>query len=199
MSKVKPIFITPANPVGLDKIVAQLQQVISQASYTDESSTEQLYFNQGLLLPLALKNEATDEPIVYWKQETYYPANPDDAYRIKSFFYQEDTSTFESYNDIRYLLNLVVWFNQDQYSRNKDYQIKEYLIAEILGLLREFLRAEDKTTLETYRELENVFSNYTFTSEDKTRMKYPYQAFRIRFALSEEFDCSQEPLLNLTP
>lgn len=198
MTKVKPVFITPANPVGLDKLVSELQSTISTASYVDEVAATRLYFDEGLLLPLALKDEITQNPIVYWKDKEYFPAEPNDQYRIVSLFYQEDTASFVSLNDVQYTMNLVVWFNQDKYVRNKNYQIKEYLITELVTLLRSYLRTEDQSTFEVFRELENVYSNYIFTEEQKTRMKYPYQAFRIKFQMSAEFDCGDDAKLDLS-
>lgn len=196
MSKVKPVFISPLNPVGLDKIVAALQGVIAQSFYMNDADVGEFYFDEGLLLPLALKDEQNESPIVYWKEDDYYPALPNDNYRITSFFYQEDSSGFESMNSIQYNLNLVVWFNQDKYVRNKSYQIKEFLITELEGLVRNYLRMEDKTSIEVFRELDAVFSNYKLTPEQKTIMKYPYQAFRIRFSVSADLDCGDAAKLN---
>lgn len=197
MTKVKPIFISPTNPVGLDKIVAALQSVIAEAFYMNEDDVGEFYFDEGLLLPLALKDEQDERPIIYWKEDDYYPSEPDDNYRIKSFFYQEDSSGFESMNSIQYNLNLVVWFNQDKYARNKSYQIKEFLITELEGLVRNYLRMEDKTSIEVFRELDAVFSNYKLTPEQKTKIKYPYQAFRIRFNISADLDCGDAAKFNV--
>lgn len=197
MTKVKPIFVSAPNPVGLDKVVAELQPIIAEAFFINKDSLGELYFDQGLLLPLALKDEQTQRPIIYRKGNDYFPADPNDNYRITSFFYQEDPDSLEVFNEARYKLNLVVWFNQDKYVRNQGYQIKEFLITEIKVLLRNFLRTEDVPSIEVFRELDSVFSNYTLTPEDKTRLKYPYQAFRIKFNFAAELDCGDDAKLKL--
>jgi hypothetical protein len=197
MSKILPVFVNPGNPVGLDKQIIELQQVIAQATFINDQNTEELYFDQGLLLPLALKSESNSSPIVYWTDKEYFPAKPTDQFRITSFFYQEDSANFVSQNEVRYTVNLVVWFNQDKYARNKGYQIKQFLNTELLTLLREHLSMEDTITLQSFTENENIFSNYTLSEEQKTRMKYPHQALRIRFQLSAEFDCGDEAKFNV--
>lgn len=195
MSKVKPEILSPPNPVGIDNVIADLQSLIAGAEFVNSTGGNELYFAQGLLLPLAFFDEKTSLPIVYWKDKDYYPATPNDNYRTVAFFYQEDPNTAEGLNESLYQLNLVVWFNQDLYVRNKNFLIKEYFIEELRVKIRNYLRNQNKGSISVFRENDTVFSRYTLS--EKTRLKYPYQSFRISFQISAEYDCKNTPLLNI--
>lgn len=198
MSKILPTILTTDNPVNLDKVIADLQAVIATATFLDNGGSPENWYDQGLLLPLAIKDQVTGGPIIYWQKKEYFPAVPNDNFRAMSFFYQEDPSSFPAIDNQQYTINLVTWFNQDKYVRDKNFSIREFFITELLTLLRRVLKGqENKQSLEVHREIENVFTNYTFISETKERLKYPYQAFRIKFTTFRNFDCGTNAKLNL--
>jgi hypothetical protein len=198
MSKIKPNILTPPNPVGIDTVISQLQTAIAAATYTDENGDPANWFDEGLILPLADRDQETEEPIVYWTQNDYRPAQPDDDWRTVAFFYQEDPAAAQSQISYSYIINLVVWFNQDRFTRNKNYKIREYFITEVLNILRGTLKATDQTTFEVYRELESIYSNYDINLV-REKLKYPYQAFRITLTASSPLECGPGAKMDLQP
>lgn len=177
MSKVKPTILAPNDPVLLDRAISDLQNAFSMSAW----------FNQGLLLPRADKDEKDEKPIVYWKGKEYYPAEPNDNYRVVSFFYQEDPATSVGQYGVRFTLNFVCWFNQYKYSRSAGYSIREFFISDLVNILRRKLANEDDGSISVFRETDQIFANYSLT--DRTKFKFPYQAFRIRFTYSTVDDC----------
>lgn len=193
--KVKPVIITPSNPVGLDKVVAEITQKLLSITYVDKAANTLNYFDSSLLLPVAQLDEKTEKPVVYWKGKEYFSSAPNDNYRSVTYFYQEDPNDGVSYNESTFNLNLVHWYNQDKLGRNLNYSIREAIILAFKKEIIAYLRTENMSSLTTFRETDKVFEKHTFSS-DKTLMKYPYDAFRMSFEVTIENECGDN-LINL--
>ncbi len=192
--KSRPVIVSPANPVGLDAKINFWQNIFANAQFINTEGATEGWFDDGLLLGLAFKDEATQRPILYWQGREYYPLQPDDNFRIKAFFYLEDPSPALGLTDVSYTLNFVVWLNQNLYSQTAEFKIREWLILEIQNLIQPNVRQEDFSTLNVFRSEDEIFSNYTL--EEKTFFKFPYQGFRVQFTDFLPLECRE--LLNLS-
>lgn len=196
MTKVKPTIISPPNPTGLDLAVSQIQKAISPMQFINPEGGQEDYFSNGVILPIAFFDEEKQIPVVYWQKDVYYPAQPNDNFSSITFFYQEDPSQSEGQNSMAYNLNLVHWFNQDRYGRNKGFLIKEQVISEMKSLIINSLILEDRDKLAIYRENDGIFERYVV--QDTTLLKYPYIAFRFKIQVTVQNSCDNTTLINLS-
>lgn len=190
MTKVVPNIISPPNPVGADRVVKIFQDMLAGLTYKDAADNDLNWFD-GHIFGLAEKDEETEKPILYWQGKDYFSMFPNDNYKSYAFFYLEDPLNFQSQSRERYNINLIVYFNQELYSRNLHYKIREYFRnAVILGLTKT-LELDDIETISSYLETDSIFRDYRMDNINNI-LKAPNHAFRINFQFTDYIDCGPE-------
>ena len=156
-----PQIITAPSPVGVDKVIALIQNAIASASYlAADGITPKLWFDSGKIFPNTRKDETTGEPILYWKGTDYFKTIPEQTFGSMAFFYESDPRTIAAGPFATYQLNLIVWFSEDHFAKNVPYRIREYFINSILEQLFVLMDDTDTASTTVFTTPENIFSDF---------------------------------------
>lgn len=177
----EPVIIQPSQLYSIDRAILEMQDKLSTAEYQDSSGTQRFFFEKGIIIPCVEKDKS-GIPKVYQGKDEYYSLEPNDRFSSLAFFYEDDPRPSPKIGFWNLNMNLVVWYNQDQFGKY-DYRIKNAFINEIYTkLFNNSTRNIDRSSVEVYRD--DPYSDFILPETERDHMDSPYDGFRFKFIIT---------------
>jgi hypothetical protein len=199
MSYQNPDILLIASPIGLDKVIQNIQQALDTGlPWLDKSFGRAWEFKEV--------DPATEKiikvPKCYSGNGEYVNVLPNDFLKSQSFISVRNEETWPAYtratdNSKSRELSVIFWFNLNQIDPSKDYIFTEVLKKDVEKILKvnPYVGAINKYFDE---RVEDVFDGYISQSEsgrysvDDTKtqyLMYPYSGFRFDVTVAYTEEC----------
>lgn len=193
-------YPTISNPVMIDKIIAELQQGL-----TDNISWLDVCFGRAQRLTKIVKGRTYTTPNVYcggWNghgENDYIEVSPDDKIGNFAFFVTDDPQTIEVggvawARTLSSPFALIVWFDLRHVFSQPSNRNTELLKAQVLRLLAGrmgwHLTEGRIEVTRIYDQSQNIYKGFTLTETENQFLMHPYGGFRIEGTLYYDEPCT---------